>query len=400
MLWAIFLHFYQPPNQKSEILTAVVSQSYRPILAILKKNPTGRLTINLDGCLVDQLLWFGFKDVIADLKELIQKGQVELVSSVKYHAFLPFIPEFEIIRRIKAGFLTNQKIFGENWNSGGFFPNELAVNPKIVKVAKKLGFSYLLADEISLNGKIEGVKSEKLYEDGGIKIFFANREISTQLRANAQLTFEDLTTLISRQNGESYLVSANDAEVFGHHYRGREEILAKIIKEQGSKWQLVTLGELLTKTEKVVKISVKKGSWETTSQDLQEGLPFSLWYNPKNLLQKLYWQLAWLVIDYFSHVPSKEKSDPGFAWHSARGHLDRGLASCYPFWASCRPWWNPDMVIAGAEELVRVARSLKELSVEEKRKAERLYVKIIETAWEWHWSGEAQRRIDEFEKEK
>lgn len=400
MLWAIFLHFYQPPNQKIEILTDVVSQSYRPILKILKNYPPARITVNLDGCLMDQLLWFGFKDVISDLRELIQKGQIELVSSVKYHALLPFIPEFEIVRRIKAGLLTNQKIFGTDWKAAGFFPTELALNARIVRVAKKLGFSYLLADEISLRGKTEGLSFNKLYEDGGVKIFFANRKISHQLRANSRLTFEELSELVRGEGQQSYLVSANDAEVFGHHWRGREEILAKIVKNQGEGWQLVTLGELLAKVGETVKIRVQKGSWETTPDDLKKGLPFPLWYNPQNPIHEFYWQLAWLVIDCFAHAPSKEKNDPGFVWHSARDHLDRGLASCYPFWASCRPWWNPDMIIAGATELVKVARSLSEVKVKEKKKAEEPYVKIIKTAWDWHWSGEAQRRIDEFEKVK
>ena len=397
MLWAIFLHFYQPPNQKIEILRDVVSQSYRPILKILKKNPSGRITVNLEGCLADQLLQFGFEDVISDLKELTERKQVEIVASVKYHAFLPFIPEFEIARRINEGLSTHKKIFGEDFKPCGFFPTELAVNSRIVKIVKRFGISYLLADEISLSGKLEGIKMRHLYEDQGVKIFFANREISRELKANPQLTFRKLSGIVLAQS-QSYLVSANDAEAFGHHYPGREEILAKIIEAQGKRWEMVTLGELLGKIKVTTGIKLQKGSWETSREDLQKGLPFPLWYDPQNLIQKLYWRLAWLVIDCFNRVPSREKSDPGFAWHSARDHLDRGLASCYLFWASCRPWWNPDMIILGATELVKVTRSLNEVRVEEKRKAEDLYVKIIKTAWDWHWSGEAQRRIDEFEK--
>lgn len=394
------MHFYQPPNQKIEILTDVVCQCYRPVLEILKKNPRGRLTINLEGCLADQLLKFGFEDVISDLKELIQKGQVELISSVKYHAFLPLIPEIEIKRLIQAGFSTHQQVFGPAWKPLGFFPTELAVNPRVAKVVKKFGFSYLLADEISFDGKTGGKRWESLLEDGGVKIFFADREISETLKANHHLTGQKLADLIDAKKRSFYLVSTNDVEIFGHHYPGREEILTRVIKEQGSNWQMVTLGELLEKGWESAKIKVRSGTWETNAEDLKNGLPFPLWYDSQNLIQKLYWQLVWLVIECFHRAPSKEKGDPGFVWHSARDHLDRGLASCYLFWASCRPWWNPDMIITGATELVKVTRTLKELKVAEKKKAEEFYVKIIKTAWEWHWSGEAQRRIDEFEKEK
>lgn len=397
MLWAVFLHLYQPPSQRPEILEAVVSQSYRPILRILKENATAKITVNIDGCLIDQLLKAGFTDVISELKGLVAKGQVELVSSVKYHAFLPLIPETEIIRRVKASLLTLNASFDLDKQPRGFFPPELAVNPKIVKVAKKLGFSYLLADESSLRSPISNRDSACLYEEEGVKIFFANRQISSELRGNYYLDFENLTAFIIRQ-GFSYLVTANDAEVFGHHYPKREEILARIVKEQGKTWELVTLTELLEKIDKITKIHLRPGSWETSPQDLKNGLPFPLWHNPDNVIQKLYWQLGWLAISCFDRMPSGESRDPGLIWRSAGDHLNRGLASCYLFWASCRPWWNPDMIVAGATELVRVVRSLEEMALAEKKTAEDLYVKIIKTAWDWHWSGEAKRRIDEFEK--
>lgn len=399
MLWAIFLHFYQPPNQQPEILEAVVSQSYRPILKICQKNSTAKITVNIDGCLIDQLLKAGFSDVISELKNLAAKGQVELVSSVKYHAFLPLIPEAEIIRRVKASLSTLKANFDLNRQPQGFFPPELAVNAKIVKIVKKLGFSYLLADETSLGNPISNRDSAGLYEEEGLAIFFANRQISSELRGNYYLDFEKLTAFITHQ-GFPYLVTANDAEVFGHHYPRREEILAKIIEEQGKNWELVTLTELLGKIKKTVKIRLGPGSWETTPQDLKNGLPFPLWHNPDNLIQKLYWQLGWLAISCFNRMSSGEKSDPGLVWRSAGEHLNRGLASCHLFWASCRPWWNPDMIVAGATELVRVVRSLAEAPLVEKKKAEDLYVRIIKTAWDWHWSGEAKRRIDEFEKRK
>jgi hypothetical protein len=55
------------------------------------------------------------------------------------------------------------------------------------------------------------------------------------------------------------------------------------------------------------------------------------------------------------------------------------------------------MVVKGATELIKVIRTLGTLEPEEKSEAEDQYVKIIRVVWQWHWGGEAQRRIDEFD---
>src|SRR3989344_6920527 len=113
MHWANFLHFYQPAEQQQDILEAIVNQSYRPILNNLRINKRVRLTINVNAALIELFDEYGFKDLIDILRELGKEKRLEFTSSAKYHAFLPFLEEKEIIRQIKINDETNKFFLGE-----------------------------------------------------------------------------------------------------------------------------------------------------------------------------------------------------------------------------------------------------------------------------------------------
>jgi hypothetical protein len=39
-------------------------------------------------------------------------------------------------------------------------------------------------------------------------------------------------------------------------------------------------------------------------------------------------------------------------YKNARNFLDRGLHSCQEWWASKRPWYSPDMILRGLNEIL------------------------------------------------
>jgi len=137
MIWANFLHIYQPANQKQRILEKVVNESYRKIIAGLKTSPKAKLTLNINACLTELLIKNKFVDVISDIKKLVELGQLELTESAKYHPFLPKLPESEVIRQIKLNYLTNRRYFGKIYKPAGFFPPEMAFTKKIGQIIKK-----------------------------------------------------------------------------------------------------------------------------------------------------------------------------------------------------------------------------------------------------------------------
>src|SRR3989344_2336666 len=101
MKWANFLHIYQPAGQQPDILSAVVNQSYRPILEGVKANPKARLTLNINGVLLEMFDKYGYRDLIDTIRLLLDEGRLELTGSAKYHALLPFLSDKELVRQVE-----------------------------------------------------------------------------------------------------------------------------------------------------------------------------------------------------------------------------------------------------------------------------------------------------------
>jgi alpha-amylase/alpha-mannosidase (GH57 family) len=93
MIWANFLHFYQPPTQKPVWVKKITAESYRRLVQGMLEHPEARVTININGILDELLDQNGEGDVLDGLKELLRRGQIELTASAKYHPLLQMLPD-------------------------------------------------------------------------------------------------------------------------------------------------------------------------------------------------------------------------------------------------------------------------------------------------------------------
>ncbi|MDD5145975.1 MAG: hypothetical protein PHF44_04000 [Candidatus Pacebacteria bacterium] len=389
MIWANFLHIYQPANQTKKILTNVANQSYRKILAILKESPKAKLTLNINACLTELLVKNGFEDVIFDIKDLIKAGKLELTESAKFHAFLPKLPEDEVIRQIKLNHETNKKYFGETYNPKGFFPPEMAYNPKVAKIVHDLGYEWILADEASFPG--EDPDYSKIYKIKGLgdfKIFFRERETSFKI-LSAQLASGPIliSDLGDRLKKHEYLLTAMDGETFGHHRPGLEKLLFDIY--QSAELPTCTISELPNLFQEEVCEPVQ-ATWTLMHKDLARNVPFSRWDDPKNKIHQLQWKLTNLAI---KTVHSSKPEKKGF--QKARDLLDRALHSDQYWWASAKPWWSLEMLEKGAKELMETVLISPGVSKKAKEEAEDLYKRIVFLALDWQRYGIVEDLVKE-----
>ena len=139
MKWANFLHIYQPPTQKPIWVKRIADESYRKIFKGLLEIPRARLSLNINSILCELLDQNGGMDVIKNIKKLVEKGNIELTGSAKYHAFLPLLPESEIERQILLNEESLNKYFGKSWKKGGFFSPEMAYSKKVAEDRKEGG---------------------------------------------------------------------------------------------------------------------------------------------------------------------------------------------------------------------------------------------------------------------
>ena len=382
MVWANFLHIYQPPTQKQYWVDRVAAESYNKIVTELKNASHAKLTLNINACLTEMLVSSGHRDFIEDIKDLALKGRVELTASAKFHPLLTKIPEGEVIRQIEENDRTNRKYFGKAWKPQGFFPPEMAFNPGLGKLLGRLGYQWVIVDELAHpSGKLGQVKYDRVYQQKGsdIKLFFRERETSFRI-LSAQLGTGNLLIdeLGDRIKKDEYLLTAMDGETFGHHRLGLEQLLFDIYKDP--RLPTVVISDLLKLFKKTEVVTPRSSTWALMEKDLQRNAPFARWDDPANKIHQIQWQLTDLVI----------KKVVGSKQEKARRLLDEALHSDQYWWASAKPWWSLEMVERGAFDLLRALKAVKGLPSKEVEAAHNLYLKIVTLGFDWQRSGKVE----------
>lgn len=401
MFWANFLHIYQPPTQKELWVRRITNESYRKVFSGLLKIPGTRFTLNINGILCELLDKYDGKDVLAVIKKLVDAGNLEITGSAKYHTFLPLLPESEIERQILLNEETLNKYFGSGWKKGGFFSPEMAYSRKVAEVAAKLGYKWIVIDELAFPAG-KKFSPEILYKIKGLKdfyVFFRERNLSfTVLSAQVGTVPTVLRYLGDRLQKNEYVVTAMDGETFGHHRPGLEELLFDLMKTKD--FQLVKISDLFNHFTKIEEIDPRDSTWAVTKKDMKENKPYARWKNDENIIQKKQWELTDLAIQIVGRAQPEK---------NIRELLDQSLHSDQYWWASARPWWSLEMIERGAFELKSVILGSASSTKEEKQKAEELYRDILYTGFDWQRSGkvdqlsrqedeEIRERLDDKEK--
>lgn len=379
MLWANFLHIYQPPHWPKEIIARVARESYRPFLRIIKKHPTLKITLNISGSLTEQLAALHFHDIIADIKKLVQRKQIELVGTALYHPILPLLPEKEIIRQIELNTAVNRKYFGRLFQPRGFFPPEMCYSKKVAKITEKLKFQWIILDEISASGTLRKIDFNHAFVTPRTKsqMIFRNRIASDYLSFHSQLNNPRGFWQAVQRDGRSKkaLITAMDGENLGHHRPGLDRLWEKLVTHKNV--QTITISGLLNHYQQEKTISPQPASWSSREKELKHNNPYGLWNDPQNPIHHLQWRLLNKVIK----LVSDHKTNKHYKW--ARTLLDQQLTSDQYWWASAKPWWSFDIIKDKTYELVHTA-SLIDGGREIKKIAERI-VTIART-----WQEEKQ----------
>jgi len=389
MYWANFLHVYQPPTQTEEIVRKVTEECYRRLVSVLENSPQGKITLNISAVLTQQLDRYGYSDVIEGLVRLAEKGQIEFTGSAMYHPILPLIPGDEVVRQVELNTKVNKRYFGDDvYQPQGFFPPEMCYSFDVAEIVAKLGFSWIVVDEVSLWGKIGAVRDDTIYQIRNLDnfgVFFKERPFSAQLTYGKYPDAASfLEALGNKSNRHCYLLTGTDGEIYGHHRPGQERLLEEVFAQ--GKPPTCTISELLQFFDRVERITPLPSSWSTWEDEMAQGIPYPQWSYPDHEIHQLQWRLTNLAMEVIYQVPENSEG-----YQEARHLLDEGLHSCQYWWASCRPWWDTGMIVAGARKLCDAVCRIREvLSQEQVEKAESLFNSVVETARRWQETGKAE----------
>jgi predicted glycosyl hydrolase (DUF1957 family) len=379
--WINFLHIYQPARSDAHIIKEAVDLSYLRIVKALEKNPQIKFNLNITACLLLKLEERGYSSLIKRIESLINNGQIEILGSAAYHALLPLVKEEEVVWQIKENERVLKRFFPKAKIKGFFFP-EMAYSPKVARIVKELGYSWLILDEISFASKSE-LDFNQVYKDknSGLKVIFRSRKYS-----NCYVPLEILSIIKNKEEIDHPIISATDGELYGLRHNDSKKIFEKTLKNNNI--NTILISDYL-KDKKTKEVNIRRSSWESTEKELKNNNPYNLWFNKDNEVHINLWKF----VKFVNSVLDKYKKDPNYYW--ARWHFVRGLASCTFWWASANDFkdsfgpiaWNPDEVERGMLELVKTVRSLESsTSRKEKIKAELLFINIKKIIWTRHWS--------------
>ncbi|MFW9826944.1 MAG: hypothetical protein ACFFEY_04910 [Candidatus Thorarchaeota archaeon] len=364
--FAFLFHIYQPPTQIPIVIKQIVNESYNPIFAAITNNLNAKLTLNINGTLTEQLHDFGYDNLIDTIKDLASKGQIEFTGSGKFHPLLPLIPEPEVNRQINLNRETNRHFFGKVYNPRGFFPPEMAVSKEIFEIVKKLGFDWIIMSGIA-NTLPEFPTNYISVHPNGLRLLFRDDYISIDCAFDKINNVDSFIKRLYYKNTsmDYYVILAMDGETFGHHVKHAiDNFLIPLFESLSNRndIKICTISEIVDKFPKGFVQIPRASSWSTMPYDLATDVPFPLWFNPNNEIhieQHKFFMFALTMIHLSSKYRDSMDDEKKRIFDNARNLLDRGIHSCQQWWASQRPWYSPDMILRGLNEILMASVNTK-----------------------------------------
>lgn len=384
--WGQLLHFYQPPIQIPEVLRKVVDESYRPLIDVFKQQPHAKASVNINGVLTEMLFESGYQDVIDGLRELAERGQIEFVGSAKYHAILPLINEAEQRRQIRRNHLTNRHFFGDAYQPKGFFPPEMCYDRSILGPIVDLGHEWVIMSGVACNADwpIHSVYHTKSNAGDDVAVVFRDDVLSNRISfqdVDGRGFVEHLRTSHPDGDGDMYIITAMDAETFGHHIENWDQLFLAEAYEAVQPYERVvqarplaqstrrlltmtseapegedhvvscSISEIVAQMPRGADIDPRPASWSSTHDDLNAGVPYPLWKQPGNYIHKLQWEHVDIALELVGKA--QDVADNATSQRHAeiaRGLMDPALHSCQFWWASRRPHWDINMIARGMDQ--------------------------------------------------
>ncbi|MBI2919199.1 MAG: hypothetical protein HYY01_14585 [Chloroflexi bacterium] len=379
--WAQLLHFYQPATQLHSVLDKVCEESYGPLLDVFRQHPHARATVNINGVLTEMLEDHGQGHIVQGLRELANRGQIEFTGSAKYHCILPLVPGQEARRQIELNARTNSYFLGDAYKPAGFFPPEMAYDRSVLAPVLDSGHRWIIVSGVACpaNWPVDQILWAE-HAGKRLPVFFRDDILSNKISFQELGPRDFLSHLqaLNHDKRDTYVVTAMDAETYGHHIKNWEELFLAEVYEQIAvrrqtyagirprkalpaeeasllvdleathQVQSVTVSQLLELFPAGPGVDPKPSSWSTSAEDIEAGVPYPLWAHNGNEVHRLQWEHMTLCLQLCSaagqHADNEESKH--FAG-IARGLLDRALQSDQFWWASRRPMWDINLIHVG-----------------------------------------------------
>lgn len=243
------VHCHQPVGNFDFVIEEVYAKAYRPFLETLARHPQIKFSIHLSGCLIDWLEDF-HPEYLELIGQLVDRGQVEVLTGGYYEPILTAIPDWDRQGQIKK----LSDFIKRRWGCRpkGLWLAERVWEPHLPETLARAGVDYVFVDDSHLAAAgldEEGSFGYYLTEEQGrgVKVF----PISERLRYLIPFRLpEETIVYLKRQAeaagpeaGQRVATIVDDGEKFGgwpgtHKWVYEEQWLAKFLAalEQNADW--------------------------------------------------------------------------------------------------------------------------------------------------------------------
>ena len=381
--WAPLLHFYQPPTQTTSMLMRISNEAYRPLVEVFEEFPHARVTVNINGVLTEMMGQCGYSDVLDKLRKLAKEGRIEFTGSGKYHPVLPLIPTDEMERQIRINYQTNRSLLGDVYAPRGVFPPEMCYSRDIVDSIIESRHEWIILSGIAcpVAWPMDVIHEISSGHDK-LAVFFRDDILSNKIsfrNIDGPGFIEHLKRLYSGQ-GDIYVITAMDAETFGHHIQHWDQLfLAQIFEtlepmsnqdktlhqqkplaeqhrrlfefekdKEDRQISIVTISQLLDIFPRGDKVEPQPSSWSTSADDIKMQNYYPLWDDKNNPIHQKQWEHLSITTDVAHKAIELANNDTASQFANiARATLDAALHSDQFWWASKKPMWDVNMVYRG-----------------------------------------------------
>ncbi len=215
--FAFGIHSHQPVGNFDFVFEDAFRKAYQPFLDVVEQYPDFRLNVHYSGILWD---WIErhHPEHLRQMKQLVARGQIELMSGGFYEPIVAVIPEENAVGQIQKLTHWIEDRFGQT--PVGMWLAERVWEPSLPTVMHQADMLYTVIDDAHF--KYAGLKAEQLWgyyatEDRGHLVYIF--PISQKLRytipfQKPEATIEYLRELASAAE-EVLIVFADDGEKFG-----------------------------------------------------------------------------------------------------------------------------------------------------------------------------------------
>lgn len=134
-------------QSNERIFRKVADKSYRPMLNLLEENmkkyPDFKVSFSITGTWLEQAEAWA-PELIAQIRRMVERGQVEIVGETYYHSLAFFYDRNEFSQQVELHAGAVEKLFGVRPQT--FRNTELAYNDNLAKWADDQGYKAVLAE--------------------------------------------------------------------------------------------------------------------------------------------------------------------------------------------------------------------------------------------------------------